>query len=280
MPPKLTHTLTVHVSGTVDIPLNASMLEDLQDTELAKDILRECARLGVAEKLGYFDAMTITTSDVPLAASSPPSSSPLSDGVSHRTSSPQRLVCHAELDLEKLGHCLTAIQDAYNRMLEHAVALKELLAAADVDGEESGKANSEAKETEETLRPPAALCGSASCERKLSAMSAVLDAMLHGTASVVEAAAQQQQEQREEPTAAKEMLNGEGGRDQPDGEETATKEEEDDGLWEDYRCEDPEAAGYRPLLQEEDSGEDDSNSDDVDGAVDARDYAARGYTAL
>lgn len=270
-----TQTVRVHVSGTIDLPLNLAMLDGLDDRVLAAEVLLECVKVSVAERLGCFDGVTVT-----------PVSTSDKDKDNNRDGPAAAAAFQAEIDLQRLGGCIAAIQLAYNQTMARANAVREMLLVqppADDDGNDTNNGShcndddddddNEKKNIQEKKESdfPVGKCGDASCELRRAAMLALLSDMLQAPSSIVEAAA----EVSEGIGATDSDDDGGGSDDDGDYRKEAT-EEGGGGDRDDSR----HAAGYKPLLGS-DKDDDEEEEDDDDDSNDAeKDYAKMGYASI
>ncbi|KEG07567.1 hypothetical protein DQ04_09411010 [Trypanosoma grayi] len=115
-----TTDVTVNVTGTFTLPLHLQALESLEDPVLQEEIMKEATRLALAERLGGFDKIDITTK--------------------HRYGKP---VCEARLDLADLYCGIANVQHAYEHAMTHILQLQEVVGtAAQKTGEEAPVASS------------------------------------------------------------------------------------------------------------------------------------------
>ncbi|KAL7700876.1 hypothetical protein NQL31_003823 [Lotmaria passim] len=137
-PPPQT-SVHVEVKGSLDIPLNLGLLSDLGDPLMEQEIIKEAVRIAVSEKLGYFDGM-----DVRLSSSGGRegvstksngqhhlqqlTESPAASGAAAATTrSYAQRYCEADVDLQRLGTCIVAIQKAYDDLLMQVHLVQEVL---------------------------------------------------------------------------------------------------------------------------------------------------------
>jgi hypothetical protein len=135
-------TVHVEVKGSLDIVLNLDLLSDLNDPLMEQSIVKEAVRIAVSEKLGYFDGL-----DVRLSSSGGREGTPSKPGGQHHlqqlTESPTAAAaaaattrskatrcCEVEIDLQRLGGCVEAIQTAYDNVLAQMHLIHEVLCSA------------------------------------------------------------------------------------------------------------------------------------------------------
>eukprot|EP00796_Vickermania_ingenoplastis_P010060 gene10060-7030_t len=105
--------LVVKVSGSMVVPLKKDVVATLREMGMEDSILEESVRLAVAEKLGYFDSMTVQLAN------------PAGDAVGR-----SRAV-QANIHLESLSQCISTIQESFTHMLEQVQELQALVAAVE-----------------------------------------------------------------------------------------------------------------------------------------------------
>lgn len=134
----------VEVKGSLDIPLNLSLLADLGDPMIEQDIIKEAVRIAVGERLGHFGGVEVHLSSSggregggaaaaqkarqKEAQMQPPEEEGSASPHSHDMRNGCRgRYCEASVNLEDLGRCIESIQKAYEGLLIHAQLLHELL---------------------------------------------------------------------------------------------------------------------------------------------------------
>ncbi|KPA78286.1 hypothetical protein ABB37_06429 [Leptomonas pyrrhocoris] len=127
----------VEVKGSLDVPLNFGLLSDLGDPMLEQEIVKEAVRIAVIERLGYFDSI-----DVRLSPSGGRERGPQSRPNGQQQLAPPPMAtrrgdapphyCEADIDLQRLGVCIEAIQKAYEDLLAQAYLVQEVLCGAEL----------------------------------------------------------------------------------------------------------------------------------------------------
>lgn len=159
--PRAPAEIVVHVSGTLRIPLESSMLESLREMELEDLVLRESVKLAVAEKLGGFDRL-----EVHLDCTSSPTTA------------------HVDIPLEQLGDCILHLQSAFDRMVLQAKKLENLLevvkASEKAIAQSSASGIVEASEKHDEKRDAAQTASSSLLHRVLREAKRIVSLMVEG----------------------------------------------------------------------------------------------------
>ncbi|ORC89525.1 uncharacterized protein TM35_000123000 [Trypanosoma theileri] len=119
-----TTDVTVHVAGTFTLPLHQQALETLEDPLLQSEIMQEAVRLAIAEKLGGFDNVNITTT--------------------HKGGKP---IFEAHLQLADLCSAIANVQYAYKHAMTQMLRMQEMITETlQHDQEDEDKKKDEVKE--------------------------------------------------------------------------------------------------------------------------------------
>ncbi|KAG5479452.1 hypothetical protein LSCM1_04715 [Leishmania martiniquensis] len=134
----------VEVKGSLDIPLDLSILADLGDPIVEQEIVKEAVRIAVSERIGYFGGVEVRLSSSGGLESDREAAAPTAwqrdaevqqqeavtaSSLRHKRNGSRRRYCEARIHLDELGRCVESIQQAYDGLLAHAHTLHELLNA-------------------------------------------------------------------------------------------------------------------------------------------------------
>nr|CCC93321.1 conserved hypothetical protein [Trypanosoma congolense IL3000] len=114
-------TVSVTVTGSMKVPLHLDTLHTLDDAALQEEIMREAVRLTLAENLGGFDNITVTSS--------------------RKKGQP---ACEAQLDLADLCALIANAKRTYEYGQQQLVGLRDLIATIHEqlkEGEATGSAD-------------------------------------------------------------------------------------------------------------------------------------------
>ncbi|CAG9573496.1 conserved hypothetical protein [Leishmania major strain Friedlin] len=198
----------VEVKGSLDIPLNLSLLADLGDPMVEQEIIKEAVRIAVSERLGCFGGVEVHLSssggrEGGRAAAEqkarqretqmqPQEAEATASSYSHgMENSCCGRYCEASVNLEDLGSCIESIQKAYEGLLMHAQLLHELL-NTDTATAPSGAADVTVASTPQSQQPSDFDAQADAVKRLAAARQLVADMVAdHRSGVVAEAAALQ-----------------------------------------------------------------------------------------